>query len=168
MFRFVEPDSGSAEAWIVELDSNHLLATGWHIDLLGNVEYQNVFSLSTDGGTTWGPTYSTGLLGQSTALGKLANGRALFIYNQRKHGEIGVWLAVVQPTETEFKIHANAIIWRAPTATRSGSSGEHSEWTDFSFGEPAIATLQVGTLVAVLWCLQPDGRGIRFVRLRIA
>lgn len=168
MIRFAEPDSSSAEAWLVEMTPNRLVGTAWHIDLAGTADYPDAFAVSSDGGSTWSPTRSTGIQGQSTALAKLADDRALFIYNQRKHGEIGVWLAVVRPTETEFNTDLNALIWKAPTRTRSGTSGDHAQWTDFSFGEPAITALDDGTLVAVLWCIQPDGRGIRFVRLRIA
>lgn len=168
MIRFAEPESSSAEAWLVEVAPNRLLGTAWHIDLAGKTDYPDAFAMSSDGGTSWSATRSTGIQGQSTALAKLADGRALFIYNQRKQVEIGVWLAVVRPTETEFQTDLNALIWKAPTRTRSGTSGDHAEWTDFSFGEPAITALDDGTLVAVLWCIQPDGRGIRFVRLRIA
>lgn len=167
MLRYTEPDAGSAEAWLVEIPGGRLLGAGWHLDFAAKAEYPNAFALSFDGGTSWTHTTSTGILGQSTALGVLPDGRALFIYNQRKHGEIGVWLAVVAPTETDFGIILNAPIWKAPTSTQSQTSGEHAEWTDFSFGEPAIAVLRDGTLLAALWCIQPDGRGIRSVHLRI-
>jgi hypothetical protein len=105
-------------------------------------------------------------MGQSTALAALPDGRALFIYNQRRHGEPGVWMAVVRPTEDDFGVESNEIIWRAQTRTQSGTSGEHSEWTDFSFGEPSVALLPDNTLLVVLWCVQPAGQGIRYVRLR--
>src|SRR5581483_8958022 len=101
----------------------------------------NAYALSDDGGRTWTPTRSTGIRGQSTALAALPDGRALFVYNQRRHGEIGVWLALVQPTDTDFGIEANEIVWKAQTGTQSGSSGEHTEWEDFSFGEPSVTLL---------------------------
>lgn len=168
MFKFPSRDSSSAEAWIVEFEPNHLLATGWHIDLTGHAEHPNAFATSFDGGTTWSATGSTDIRGQSTALARLSDGRALFIYNQRKHGDIGVWLAIVRPEPEAFRLDENALIWKAPTRTRSGTSGEHAQWTDFSFGEPSIAVLNDGTLLAALWCIQPDGRGIRYVHLRMS
>ena len=104
-------------------------------------------------------------MGQSTSLAALPDGRALFVYNQRRHGEPGVWMAVVRPTEAGFGIESNEIVWRAQTRTQSGSSGEHNEWTDFSFGEPCAALVPDNTLLVVLWCVEPDGQGIRYAKL---
>ena len=42
----------------------------------------------------------------------------------------------------------------------------HAGWTDFAFGEPSVALLPDGTLLLTLWCIQPDGSGIRFVKMR--
>ena len=112
-------------------------------------------------------TRSTGIMGQSTALAALPDGRALFVYNQRRHGDVGVWLALVKPTATDFGIEANEIIWRAQTRTQRGTSGAHAEWGDFSFGEPSVTLLPDGALFVALWCVQPSGRGIRYVKLRM-
>jgi hypothetical protein len=92
----------------------------------------------------------------------------VFIYNQRKHREPGVWIAVVKPTENDFGVESNEIVWRAQTRTQSGTSGEHSEWKDFSFGEPSVTLLPDKTLLVALWCVQPAGQGIRYARLRMA
>jgi hypothetical protein len=165
MLRFADPDSGAAEAWAVELSDGRLLGTCWHLSYAGS-EHPNAYALSHDGGRTWSPTRSTGILGQSTPLAALPDGRALFIYNQRRHGEPGVWLAVVRPTDTDFGIEANEIVWRAPTPTQTGTSGEHTEWSDFSFGEPCVTLLPDGTLLVVLWCIEPSSSGIRYVKLR--
>jgi hypothetical protein len=129
-------------------------------------EHPNAYALSHDGGTTWQPTRSTGILGQSTGLAALPDGRALFIYNQRRHGEPGVWLAVVRPSDTDFGIESNEIVWRAQTRTQTGTSGDHVEWSDFSFGEPSVTLLSDETLLVALWSIQPSGRGIRYVRLK--
>jgi hypothetical protein len=129
-------------------------------------DYPNAYAISADGGQRWSPTRSTGIMGQSTGLAALPDGRALFIYNQRKHGEIGVWMAVVNPTADDFGIQSNEIVWRAAAPTQSGSSGNLTAWTDFSFGEPSVTPLPDGTLLVALWCVEPSGRGIRYVKLR--
>lgn len=167
MLRFAEPGSGGAEAWVVELADGRLLGTSWHLDHNGKNEYPNAYSLSSDGGKTWLPTQSTGIMGQSTALTPLPDGRALFVHNRRKPGEAGVWLSVVKPTPSDFGVEHSDALWRAETATQSGTSGEHAEWTDFSFGEPAVAALPDGTFLMTFWCVQPSGRGIGYVKFRI-
>jgi hypothetical protein len=165
MLHFEDSQSGAAEAWVVELSDGRLLGTAWHLGRQG-AEHPNAYALSHDGGTTWGPTRSTGILGQSTALAALPDRRALFIYNQRRHGTPGVWLAVVRPTDTDFGIESNEVVWRAETPTQKGTSGEHAEWSDFSFGEPSVTVLPDGALLVALWGVQPSGRGIRHVKLR--
>jgi hypothetical protein len=166
MLRFDDRASTAAEAWVVELADGRLLGTGWHLNQRDGSDYPNAYALSHDGGSTWTPTRSTGIRGQSTALAALPDGRGLFLYNQRKHGEVGVWLAVVRPSETDFGVEANEIVWRAETPTRRGTSGEHSAWEDFSFGEPSVSVLPNDTLLVTLWCIQPSGRGIRYVHLK--
>lgn len=165
MLRFERPDIGAAEAWVIELADGRLLGTCWRIPNDGS-ECTNAYALSHDGGNTWTPTTSTETMGQSTALAPLSDGRALFLYNQRKHGEPGVKMAVVRPTDAFFGIEHDAHIWQAETRTQSASSGSLSEWSDFSFGEPSIAALSDDTWLAVLWCIQPSGSGIRYVKVR--
>jgi len=46
-----------------------------------------------------------------------------------------------------------------------GSSAQHAGWTDFAFGQPSVTLLHDGTMLLVLWCIQPDGSGIRYVKL---
>ena len=168
MLRFDDPESGGAEAWVIELADGRLLGTCWHIDHRSGNDYPNAYSLSLDGGDTWLPTRSTAVRGQSTALAPLPDGGALFIYNRRKHPVPGVCLAVVSPTASDFAVQANEVIWTAATATRTGSSGEHGNWTDFAFGEPSITLLPDDTLLATLWFAQSGQYGIRYVKLRMS
>jgi hypothetical protein len=167
MIRFESEHSSGAEAWVIELADGRLLGTTWHLNQQDKSDHPNSYAISVDGGDTWLSTCSTGIMGQSTSLAALADGRALFVYNQRRHGEPGVWIAMVRPTPSgnDFGIESNKIVWRAQTRTQSGSSGQHNEWTDFSFGEPSVALLPDSTLLLVLWCVQPTGSGVRYVRL---
>jgi len=165
MLRFAEPNSGGAEAWVIELADGRLLGAAWHIDLAGKVDYPNVYAISRDGGDTWMPTTSTGIIGQSNALAALPDGRALFIYNQRKYGEAGVYLAIARPDAPAFGVESNQIIWRAARAVLGDTSPDHADWTSFAFGEPAITNLPDGSWLVVFWCVQPDGQGVRFVKI---
>jgi hypothetical protein len=166
MLRFKDVHSGGAEAWVIELADGRLLGTSWHMSHKNGSDYPNPYALSLDTGTTWQPTGSTGIWGHTTALAPLPDGRALFIYVQRKHGEIGVWLAVANPTASHFGVEANQIIWRAETPIQRGLSVEHSNWQDYAFGEPSVTLLPDGTPLATLWCIQPSGRGIKYLKLK--
>jgi hypothetical protein len=167
MLRFPDLNSQAAEAWVVELADGRLLGAAWHSNSTLGASLPNVYALSGDGGRTWTSTASTGILGQSLALAALPDGRALLVYNQRQHGEIGVWLAVARPSESDFGIQSNAILWHAATATRNGTSRDLTSWTDFAFGEPSVTLLPDGTLLATLWCIEQGLVGIRYVKLRL-
>jgi hypothetical protein len=164
--RFEEPESGGAEAWVIELADGRLFATAWHIDHSRQHDYPNAFALSFDYGTTWSQTRSTGILGQSTALAALQDGRVLFIYNRRKPAPAGIWIATANPTTEDFGVESNHPVWAASAATQHHTSGEHAEWTDFAFGEPSVALLPDGDLLLVFWCVAAAGSGIRYVKLR--
>lgn len=167
MLRFDDPLSSAAEAWVVELADGRLLGACWHIPPHNRPDYPNAYALSLDGGRTWTPTRATGTLGQSTALASLPDGRALMVYNQRKHGDPGVRLAVARPTPDQFQIECDELVWRAATRTRSDSSGDHDNWQDYAFGEPSVTPLPDGTLLVAFWKIQPSERGIGYVKGRL-
>ena len=165
MLRFDEPASGGAETWLVELSDGRLLGTCWHVNYGAGGPFPNAYALSHDGGLTGRPMRSTGILGQSTALAALPDGAALLAYNQRTHGEPGVWLAVVRPIDSQFGIEANEIVWRAEAPTQKQTSSEHDQWNDFFFGEPSVTLLPDGSLLVAFWTVEPAVRGIRYVKL---
>lgn len=165
MLRFDDPASSAAEAWVVELADGRLLGTCWHLNQRDQSDYPNAYALSLDEGKTWQPTRSTGTMGQSTGLGALPDGRALFVYNQRKHGEPGIRLAVARPTASDFGIETDQLIWRAAVRTQHDTGGDHTQWQDFAFGEPSVTLLPDGLLLVTFWCIQPAGRGVGSVRL---
>jgi len=78
-----------------------------------------------------------------------------------------VWLAIAKPTDSDYGVEADEIIWRPETPTQSESSGKFKECTDFAFGEPSVTILPDDTILVALWCVQSTGRGIRFVKVKI-
>ena len=165
MLRFPDSQSQGAEAWVVELSDGRLLGTGWHI--LEKQDPPNAFAISHDVGRTWRPTSSTGIRGQSTALAPMPDGKALFVYNQRKFGDIGVWLALAKPTDADFGIIHNERIWAAETAAQKPVGGDMKDWASFAFGKPSVTVLPDGGVLTTLWTLQPSNSGIRYVKLRL-
>jgi hypothetical protein len=167
MLRFEDQMQTAAEAWVIELADGRLLGACWHLNQRDGSDFPNAYALSLDGGHTWTATRSSGIRGQSCALTPLPDGRALFVYNQRRQEPVGIGLAVVNPTETDFGVEANEIVWRAETASRDASAVGHSDWTSFAFGEPHVTLLPDGTLLLAYWCQQPGARGIAYARLRM-
>ena len=169
MLRFADGNAGGAEAWVVELADGRLVGTSWNMSLTTGVDEPIPFAISHDGGTTWSRTRSTGIAGQATSLAPLPDGGVLLAYNQRAEPDPGVWLAVARPHDRDFRVERIGPAWVAERATHSsGGHAGHDAWTDFAFGEPAVTVLPGGDVLVTLWCDQPSGRGIRFVRLAAA
>ena len=165
MLRFADPNGGGAESWVVELADGRLVGTCWNMSLATGVDEPIPFGISRDEGDTWSATRSTGIAGQATTLAPLADGRVLLGYNQRAQPDPGVWLAVARPSDGGFGVERIGPAWVAERATHSDGDAGHDAWTDFAFGEPSVTVLPGGDVLVTLWCDQPSGRGIRFVRL---
>ena len=87
-------------------------------------------------------------------------------YNQWQHGDPGIRLAVARPTDDDFGIEMDELVWKAEVRTQSDTSGGHDDWQDYSFGEPAVTVLPNGAFLVVFWLIQPDVRGIGYVKVR--
>lgn len=166
MLRFAEAGSGAAEAWVVELADGRLLGTSWHMNMVDRKNYPNGYALSHDGGLTWTPTRSTGTKGHTTVLTPLPDGRALFGCVVRDD-RVGISLAVVSPTEEDFGIQSQQMIFEAPRATQSGGNPQHDQWKDFCFGEPSLTLVDAETLLVTYWSIEPAFRGVRSMRFRM-
>ena len=167
MMRFGAPDSGTAMGAVAPLADGRALGAGWHLHLHDEQDFPTPYALSDDDGVTWGPHRSTGITGQSVSLTALPDGGVLMPYNQRRHGQPGVWLALARPTEADFGLETDQIVWPAPAATQTGTSGDHSQWTDFAFGSPAVTLLDDDKLLVTFWADLPTARGVRYLRLKM-
>lgn len=157
----VEGECLYAETWIGRLTTGGMLISTWQT---AHPEVSDQYLYSKDGKNFAGP-FPLPFRGQSTALTAIDDGKVLIVYNQRKESPAGVWLALAKPDEKGFNMLENQPAWCATTTTRSGSSGDFSAWTDFSFGEPHILEMADGTFLLTLWFAQNGETGIRYVHL---
>jgi hypothetical protein len=168
MIRVPEEDAYVAESWVTELSTGMMLGTAWHLHRGPGDDFPNAYALSKDNGHTWQSTRATPILGQSAGLAPMDDGKVLFVYNQRRHGTPGVWLALARPTDDDFGLLSNEVVWCAAVATQNASSGKSTNWTDFAFGEPSVTVLPDQSVLVAFWCIQPDGTGIRYVKLKLS
>ncbi len=166
MLRFADADGGGAEAWVVELSDGRLVGTCWNMSLATGRDEPIPYAISHDRGETWTPTRSTGLVGQATSLAPVAGGRVLVAYNQRVEPDSGVWLAILEPADDDAGVVRTGPAWLAQQSTHSDGSTGHDAWTDFAFGEPSVTVLPGDDVLITLWCDQPSGKGVRFVKLQ--
>jgi len=162
-FGSVDGDSQYAESWIVRMSDGRLMVSTWQTASEDSTRY----FISDDDGESFKGPFTQPFRGQSTGACACDDGSVLIAYNQRKYGEIGVWLALEKyGKDGEYELLENEPVWIAETATKPGDSTDFGQWTDFSFGEPGVTVLPDGTILVVLWYKSGDTNGVRYVHLR--
>ena len=148
-----------AEAWIVELSGGKKVIGAWQT---ADPVHSDKYLLEGDNGK-FGPVRDLPFSGQSLALTPTKDNGLIIVYNQRKEKDPGVWAAYLTGENGELVLKENRPVWLASSTTKSSSSGDFSEWTDFSFGEPQLTVLPDGNLLTVLWYDQGSSTGIHYV-----
>ncbi|MBL7700350.1 MAG: exo-alpha-sialidase [Chitinophagaceae bacterium] len=161
MIRFPFADSAGAEAWVMELKDGRLLGTTWHVRPMA--DEANAYALSDDAGKTWGPTLSTGINGQSTALVPLNDGSVVFLYNQRRAKEKGVWMAIAKPTLRDFGVLSNQRVWATEKPSQTGMVN-HENWTNFAFGEPSGLMISDDEILITVWVAKNSKGVVEYVK----
>lgn len=161
-FAQVEGPCQYGEAWVTRLTDGRLFVSTWQTAV---PEKATQYLLSDNDGVSFEGPFVQPFRGQSTGICPWKDGSVLIAYNQRKEGTIGVWLAMEKFNGTDVEVLENEPVWAAEVATRSGTSGDFSQWTDFAFGEPSVTVLPDDSLLVTLWYRQSGVNGIRYVRL---
>ena len=161
-FAQVESPSQYGEAWITRLSDGRLFVSTWQTE---SKDAPDQYLISENDGATFAGPFAHPFRGQSTAIAPYGDGSVLVVYNQRKEGTVGVWLALEKINGTDVVLLENEPVWEAQSITKSGTSGDFSQFTDFAFGEPSVTILPDDSLLVTLWYQQNGVNGIRYVQL---
>lgn len=153
------------ESKAVEL-GDALLATAWVYDADAGADRPNHYALSRDGGETWTPPASTGLLGQTLTPFALDDERLLCVY--RRMDRPGLWAQLAHLDGDRWVNGACAPLWGADTGGLTGESRNMSaNFAVLRFGAPCITRLDGDTLHVAFWCYEECIGIIRGYTLRL-
>lgn len=154
------------ESKIVELPGRELLAVAWAYDEAAGRDLPNQYALSTDGGETWSPPRSTGLLGQTLTPFVLDDGRVLCVY--RRMDEPGLWANVSRLDGGEWINVGSQPLWGAGVSGLTSTSGDMvANFHALRFGAPCLTTAADGTIFVAFWCYEECISVIRWFKLAI-
>lgn len=168
VFQDPERRRGFFEHKFALLPNGDILATSWTVTLGDYRDLPNSFSLSKDGGMTWGQAHSTGIQGQTMSALSLGNDRLLVLYN-RRYGQQAIMMCLVKFTKSEWTVHEEKVMYDAEAFHERDSSitSGIDELNAFAFGFPTAISLQDGTILATHWCVENGKCGIRWTNLKV-
>lgn len=154
------------ESKIVELPDRRLLAVAWAYDEAATQDQPNQYTLSADGGLTWLPPQSTGLLGQTLTPLVLPDGRILSAY--RRLDQPGLWANVSHLAGAEWVNDCCEPLWghHIPNLTQT-SADMVANFNVLRFGAPCLTTLPDGTIFLAFWCYEECLSVIRWFQLHV-
>lgn len=154
------------ESKIVELPDGALLAMAWAYDAVAEKDRPNQYAVSRDGGKTWSPPASTGLLGQTLTPMGLENGRVLCIY--RRVDTPGLWACLAHLDGARWVTGEQTPLWGAEARGLTGTSGNMSQnFTVLRFGAPCVTRCPDGTLFVAFWCYEDCVSVIRWFKIAV-
>jgi len=154
------------ESKILELPDGRLLAAAWAYDEAAAADDPNQYTLSADGGQTWLPTRSTGLLGQTLTPFLLPDGRILCVY--RRMDKTGLWANVSRLEGDEWINESCEPLWGAGAADLTETSESMvPNFHVLRFGAPCITGLPDGTILVSFWCYEECVGLVRWFKLNV-
>jgi hypothetical protein len=154
------------ESKIVELPDGCLLAVAWGYDEAAARDLPNQYAVSHDGGATWTPPRSTGLLGQTLTPTLLDDGRVLCVY--RRVDVPGLWLNISH-LEGDDWVNEDAVpLWghQASGLTTHSDNMAHN-FNVLRFGAPCVTRAPDGALFVAFWCYEDCVSNIRWFKFRV-
>jgi len=168
VFRDPAGKLGYFEHKFTELAPDLVMAVCWTVTMADVADQPNSFCISQDGGSTWGPAQSTGIMGQTMAPVALGGDRLLVLYN-RRYGQQGVVMLLVTFSDVGWTVHHESMMYDVgATRVRPGELADGvDEFDAFEFGFPTAIRLRDGTFLATHWCKEAGSFGIRWSKLSV-
>lgn len=154
------------ESKIVELPDGRLLATAWGYDDVAKADRPNHYALSGDGGRTWSPPLSTGILGQTLTPLVLDDGLLLCAY--RRMDRPGLWASLVHSRGDRWVNVFEQPLWGQQAAGLTATTQDMAHnFNVLRFGAPSLARLPDGAVFLAFWCTEDGVSNIRWFRFDV-
>jgi len=153
------------EVKVVEMRPGFLLSVSWAYDEVNSRDRPNAYSISTDGGRSFGPIRRTDLSGQTTAILPLGEDRLLCVY--RRTDPPGLWAADVSLKDGRWRTARQISLWGAESLLTADSDNNRvRQFSALRFGAPCMVRLDDGDIFIAFWCVEDCVSNIRWIRMR--
>ena len=155
----------SWEVGLTQLPDGRLVAVVWSFEESTGKSLPNRYAISADG-RTFSPSRENGILGETSKLLTLPDGRLLCVY--RRLDKPGLWANLVRIEGYEWINLEQACLWQGAPSGMMGVRSNSDELSGLKFGYPSLVQLPGGDVMVVFWCVEDCLHVIRWQRLEIA
>ncbi len=152
------------EQSVVPLKDGCLLAVSWVHDPASGKNLPTLYTLSSDGGQTFGPPRPTGFLAQTCKAIQLRDQRILCVY--RRADQPGLWASLSRLDGEKWINLAEQVLWQGAASGMDGRRHSGEELANLKFGYPSLAQMPDGDVLIVFWCVEDCVSNIRWLRIR--
>ena len=155
----------SWEVGLTQLPDGRLVAVVWSFEESTGKSLPNRYAISSDG-RTFSSSRENGILGETSKLLTLSDGRLLCVY--RRLDKPGLWANLVRIEGDEWINLEQACLWQGAPSGMMGVRSNSDELSGLKFGYPSLVQLPGGDVMVVFWCVEDCLHVIRWQRLEIA
>ena len=167
LFEHADRAVGYLEQKVVQCQPNRLLALAWRQDFENDVDLDNCFSFSNDGGRSWAEPLPTGIQGQTMTPLWLGEDRFLILYNHR-FGRQTVQMCLVRASDADWSLEFEGTMYDAQAVLEwNDELSSQQEISRIKFGYPVSLRLDEDTVLAAHWCEEQGHFGVRWTRLKL-
>jgi len=154
------------ESKIIEMPDGTLLAAAWAYNEKTGNDLPNQYAFSQDRGKSWSQPQSTGLIGQTTSLLAMEDGRILTVY--RRMDETGLWANLSHLQDGQWINESWAPLWGAGAEGLTASTDNMAyNFNVLRFGAPCIIHTADQKIFVAFWCYEQCVSNIRWFKLKI-
>lgn len=147
------------EQSVVNLGDGTVLAVAWVFDPKTGKTHPNVFTISSDGGRTFGAPAQTGFFAQTCKLLTLEGNRIAAAY--RRHDEPGLWMEFAEVGRGRWQTLERFPLWLGTQGGVSDGESVAMQLQTLQFGFPSMAKLDADRILVVFWCREGGRTNIR-------
>jgi sialidase-1 len=160
-------DTPSAwEQKLARLSDGRLLAVCWSYDPVADGPVPNRWTVSDDGGVTFGKPGSTGIHGETCTPIALEENHVLCVY--RGYKQLGLRAHLAKINGDKWESLADVSVWAGPSYGEEKKESKWAQMRTLQLGLPTLVRLPDGDILAAFWCVEDCVGNIRWYRFRVA
>jgi hypothetical protein len=165
------PEKMFSHSRYTPLLDGRIAALQWTQTVGSGADHDLHLTISDESGTQWSEPRPTGIMGQTSWLADLGQGRFVATYSRRERERPGIYVVLSEDEGRTWDLENEVNVWDAVGQEFLGVVHKPSypaSHDNIAFGKPNTARLSDGTFISSWWCTQACVTHARFARLAVS